>query len=99
MQLEIGLLSKVFPVIFMCYYTYFDTESWKELSQVTTRVNRFKKSFGSSILHHTVYSTGCYDKCFKNGEHQKLFQDTIYGAPYRVNKKYMVSYANDVLIT
>ena len=21
----------------------------------------------------TVYSTGSYDKCFKNGEHQKLF--------------------------
>ena len=25
------------------------------------------------IIIHTVYSTGCYDKCFKNGEHQKLF--------------------------
>ena len=25
------------------------------------------------IIILTVYSAGCYDKCFKNGEHQKLF--------------------------
>ena len=42
-----------------------------------------------------VYSTGCYDKCFKNGEHQKFFEDTIYGAPYFVNKKYMVLFSTD----
>ena len=25
------------------------------------------------IIMLTVYSTGCYDKCFTNGEHEKLF--------------------------
>ena len=25
------------------------------------------------IIIFAVYSTGCYDKCLKNGEHQKLF--------------------------
>ena len=25
------------------------------------------------IIIPTIYSTGCYDKCLKNGEHQKLF--------------------------
>ena len=47
---------------------------------MTIRVNRFEISFSSIIL--TVYSTGCYDNCFKNGEHQKLSEDTIYGAPF-----------------
>ena len=42
------------------------------LSQVKIRVNEI--SFGSSILHNrTVYSTGCYDKCLKNGDDHKLF--------------------------
>ena len=42
---------------------------------MTIRVNRFEISFGSSIcmIILAVYSNGCYDKCFKNGEHQKLF--------------------------
>ena len=47
------------------------------------------------IIILTEYSTGCYDKCFKTGEHQSLFQDTIYGAPYLVNKKYMVLFYTD----
>ena len=48
---------------------------------MTIRANRVEILFGSSIFHnHTVYSTGCYDKCFKNREHQKLFLDTTYGA-------------------
>ena len=34
------------------------------------------------IIILAVYSTGCYDKCLKNGEHQKLFKGIIYGASY-----------------
>ena len=40
----------------------------------------------------TVYSTGCYNKCLKNGN-TKVFQDTIYGAQYWVNKKYVVLFS------
>ena len=69
---------------------------WKELSQLTIRVKRLRYHlvvpFWIKIL--TVY-TGCHDKCFKNTEHQKLFWDTIYGAPYWVNKKYMVLFSPD----
>ena len=42
-----------------------------------------------------VYSTGCYDKCLKNAEHQKLFYGTIYGGLYCVNKKYIVQFSSD----
>ena len=32
---------------------------------------------------------------FQNGEHQMLFWDTIYGAPYWKNKKYVVLFSPD----
>ena len=56
----------------MCDYTYFDTE--RNCLKSKIRVNEI--SFGSSVMHLiilAVYSTGCYDKCLRNGEHQKLF--------------------------
>ena len=62
MQLEIGLLSKIFP--FLCVIAHVVFWYWKELSQVSLRVSRFQTSFSSGIMHnHTVYSTGCHDKC------------------------------------
>ena len=45
---------------------------------MTIRVNTFEISFGGvafCIIILTVYSTGCYDKCFKNGN-TKSFSKT-----------------------
>ena len=44
--------------------------------------NRGDKSHRVIVAILRVYSTGCYDKCLKKGEHQKLFLGTIYGALY-----------------
>ena len=69
-------LSKVFPFIIMCDYTYILI-----LKGFVSSDHHLVVAFCIIIL--TVYTTGCNDKCFKNGEQQKLFED-------RVNKKYMV---------
>ena len=62
---------KVFPFIFMCDYTYFDTERNCLKSKLESMRYHLVVAFCIIIL--TVYSTGCYDKCLKNGEHKKLF--------------------------
>ena len=52
---------------------------------MTIRVNRFDISFSSSNFASyilTVYSTGCYDKCFKTGNTERFSKTQIYGAPY-----------------
>ena len=66
----------------MCDYTYFDTErnclKWPlELIGL-----RYHLTVTFCIIILTVYSTGRHNKCFKNGEQEKLLLDTIYGAPY-----------------
>ena len=62
---------------------------------MTIRVNRFEISFSSSISHnHTVYSTGCYDKCSKHGEHQKLFCDNLW-CTVLSEQKYIVLFSLD----
>ena len=71
MQLEIGLLSKVFPFIFICDYTYFDTEM--NCLKTKLELMRYHLEEAFCIIILAVYSTGCYDKCLKKGEHQKLF--------------------------
>ena len=38
---------------------------------MTIRVDRFHLVVASCIML-TIYSTGCSDKCFKNGEHKKI---------------------------
>ena len=81
--------NKVFPFIFMCDYTYILILKGIVSSDQLIGV-RYHLVVAFCIIILTVYSTGCYDKCFKNVEHQKLFSGTIYGAPNRVNKKYMV---------
>ena len=54
------------------------------------RVDEISFVVAFCIIILIVYSTGCYDKCLKNREHQKLFLDAIYGVPYWVDKKYIV---------
>ena len=52
---------------------------WKKLSQVTIRVNKFEMLFGSRWKRGTP----------------KVFWDTICGAPYWVDKKYMMLFSPD----
>ena len=80
MEFGKGQLSKVFPFIFMCDNTYFDTE--RNCFKRKLELMRYHLVAAFCIIILTVYSTGCYDKCLKNGKDQKLFYDTIYGAPY-----------------
>ena len=64
---------------------------------MTIRVNRFETSFSSSILHnHTyrIFYRVLLINVSKTGN-TKSFSKTIYGAPYRVNKKYMVLFSPD----
>ena len=48
----------------------------------TIEFMRYHLAVAYCIIILAVYSTGCYDKCLKNGEYQKLFSGTIYGASY-----------------
>ena len=66
---------------------------WKELSQVTIIINRFEISFGGSILYnHTnrmiIQGVMMFQK-------RGTPKDTIYGAPYWVDKEYMVLFSTD----
>ena len=71
-QMEKSQLSKVFPFILMCDYTYILILKGIVSSDQLIGV-RYHLIVAFCIIMLTVYSTGCYDKCFKNGEHQKLF--------------------------
>ena len=75
----------------MCDYTYFGTE--RNCLKSKLELMRYHLVVAFCIIILAVYSTGCYDKCLKNGEHQKLFQDTVYGASYGVNMKYIVLFS------
>ena len=47
------------------------------------------------IILLTVYSTGCWDKCFKNGEHQKLSYRHKLWRTVLSGKKYIVLFSPD----
>ena len=54
----------------MCDYTYFDTE--RNCLKSKLELMRYHLVVAFCIIILAVYSAGCYDKCLKNGEHQKL---------------------------
>ena len=84
-----------FSLLFLCAITH-KFWYWKELSQVTIRVNRFDMSFSGSIcITLTVYSTGRYGKCFKNGEHQKLFQRSVHTIQFWSNYHFKFFFVYD----
>ena len=87
-------LSKVFPFIFMCDYTYILILKGIVSSD---QLIGLRHHFSGSILHnHTIYSTGCYDKCFKNGA-TKSFSKTQFMV-HRTEwiRKHMVYFFLDV---
>ena len=83
-------------LFFVWLHIYFETEKNCLKWPLELIVLRYHLVVTFCIIILIIYSTGYYDKCFKNGEHLKLFEDTIYGAPKWVNKKkYVVLFGPD----
>ena len=55
----------------LVFSAYFDTE--RNCLKSKLELMRYHLVVAFCIIILAVYSTACYDKCLKNGEHQKLF--------------------------